>query len=157
MNADGESAEVRSLLWAACQHRGLFEPRERWPGPVRRGWGAERGPRMPAGRHRRRRGHTRGACWPGRNPSSGPVARAVKRGPSPPPRTTPAESRRGRSYSGLFGHATSWMALGVRIDSIPAGRTEWPLITGGVAPDMKAEGNGGGRDAVAATFSDRDA
>ena len=25
-------------------------------------------------------------------------------------------------------------ALGVRIDSVPAGRTEWPLITSGVAP-----------------------
>ena len=31
------------------------------------------------------------------------------------------------------------MALGVRIDSVPAGRTEWPLISGGVAPDQKAE------------------
>ena len=25
-------------------------------------------------------------------------------------------------------------ALGVRIDSIPAGRAEWPLLTAGVAP-----------------------
>ena len=39
-------------------------------------------------------------------------------------------------------------ALGVRMDSVPAGRTEWPLITGGAAPDMKAEGA-----AVAATFA----
>ena len=31
-------------------------------------------------------------------------------------------------------------ALGVRIDTVPAGRTEWPLITGGVAPEQKAEG-----------------
>ena len=31
-------------------------------------------------------------------------------------------------------------ALGVRIDSVPAGMTEWPLITGGVAPDQRAEG-----------------
>ena len=32
-------------------------------------------------------------------------------------------------------------ALGVRIDSVPDdGRTEWPLITGGVAPNMKTEG-----------------
>ena len=31
-------------------------------------------------------------------------------------------------------------ALGVRMDSVPAGRTEWPLITGGVAPDQAVEG-----------------
>ena len=31
-------------------------------------------------------------------------------------------------------------ALGVRIDSVPAGRTEWPLITGGVAPAQAVEG-----------------
>ena len=31
-------------------------------------------------------------------------------------------------------------ALGVRVDTVPAGRTEWPLITGGVAPDQAVEG-----------------
>ena len=41
--------------------------------------------------------------------------------------------------------------LGVRIDSVPAGRTEWPLITGGAAPDMKVEGIAAD-DATAATF-----
>ena len=41
--------------------------------------------------------------------------------------------------------------LGVRIDSVPAGRTEWPLITNGVAPVMKAEG-GAADAAVSATF-----
>ena len=30
-------------------------------------------------------------------------------------------------------------ALGVRMDSVPVGRSEWPLITGGVAPTQKAE------------------
>ena len=30
-------------------------------------------------------------------------------------------------------------ALGVRIDTVPAGMTEWPLLNGGVAPTMKAE------------------
>ena len=35
-------------------------------------------------------------------------------------------------------------ALGVRIDSVPAGRTEWPLRTGGVAPAMTAEGEAKG-------------
>ncbi|MDD9986053.1 MAG: phage major capsid protein [Spirochaetaceae bacterium] len=31
-------------------------------------------------------------------------------------------------------------ALGVRVDAVPVGRAEWPLITGGVAPDQKPEG-----------------
>ena len=43
-------------------------------------------------------------------------------------------------------------ALGVRIDTVPAGMTEWPLLTGGVAPDMKAEGTAAA-DAVAAAFT----
>ena len=43
-------------------------------------------------------------------------------------------------------------ALGVRIDAVPTGRTEWPLITGGVSPNMKAEGTAADA-AVAATFS----
>ena len=43
-------------------------------------------------------------------------------------------------------------ALGVRIDSVPSGRAEWPLITGGVAPTMKAEGSPVNA-AVAAAFS----
>ena len=43
-------------------------------------------------------------------------------------------------------------ALGVRIDTVPAGMTEWPLLTGGVAPTMKAEGTAAD-DAVAAAFT----
>ena len=43
-------------------------------------------------------------------------------------------------------------ALGVRLDSVPSGRTEWPLLAGGVAPDQKAEGVAAD-DAVAASFS----
>ena len=43
-------------------------------------------------------------------------------------------------------------ALGVRMDSVPAGRAEWPLITGGVAPDQKAEGTAADTP-VAATFA----
>ena len=43
-------------------------------------------------------------------------------------------------------------ALGVRIDTVPAGRTEWPLITGGVAPVQKPEGDAA-PDAVTAAFS----
>ena len=42
-------------------------------------------------------------------------------------------------------------ALGVRVDSVPAGRSEWPLITAGVAPTQKAEGAAADA-AVAATF-----
>ena len=43
-------------------------------------------------------------------------------------------------------------ALGVRIDTVPAGMTEWPLLTGGVAPTMVAEGTAAAA-AVAATFT----
>ena len=43
-------------------------------------------------------------------------------------------------------------ALGVRIDSVPVGRTEWPLITSGVAPDQAKETTAAGA-AVAAGFS----
>ena len=43
-------------------------------------------------------------------------------------------------------------ALGVRIDTVPAGMTEWPLLTGGVAPTMKAEGTAADA-AVAASFT----
>ena len=43
-------------------------------------------------------------------------------------------------------------ALGVRIDTVPAGMTEWPLLTGGVAPTMKAEGTAAD-DAVTAAFT----
>ena len=42
--------------------------------------------------------------------------------------------------------------LGVRIDSVPVGMSEWPLITGGVAPAEKAEGTAAA-DAVATAFS----
>ena len=51
----------------------------------------------------------------------------------------------------LFGRGIM-AALGVRIDSVPAGRSEWPLLTAGVAPANVAEGTAAA-DAVAATFS----
>ena len=41
-------------------------------------------------------------------------------------------------------------ALGVRIDTVPAGMTEWPLLTGGVAPTQKAEGTAADAAAAAA-------
>ena len=43
-------------------------------------------------------------------------------------------------------------ALGVRLDSVPSGRSEWPLLTGGVSPSHVAEGTAGA-DPVAAVFS----
>ena len=43
-------------------------------------------------------------------------------------------------------------ALGVRIDTVPAGRSEWPLITAGIAPAQKAEG-AAATAPVAATFT----
>ena len=43
-------------------------------------------------------------------------------------------------------------ALGVRMDTVPAGRSEWPLITGGVAPDQAKEEAAAGA-AVTAVFA----
>ena len=43
-------------------------------------------------------------------------------------------------------------ALGVRIDTVPAGMSEWPLLTGTVAPVARAEDEALG-DATAATFA----
>ena len=43
-------------------------------------------------------------------------------------------------------------ALGVRLDTVPAGRSEWPLITAGVAPDQAKEGTAA-TAAVTAAFS----
>ena len=51
----------------------------------------------------------------------------------------------------LFG-AGIFDALGVRLDAVPAGRSEWPLLTGGVDPSHVAEGSAGA-DPVAAVFS----
>ena len=42
--------------------------------------------------------------------------------------------------------------LGVRMDTVPVGRTEWPLITGGVAPAQAKEPDAAGA-AVTAVFS----
>ena len=43
-------------------------------------------------------------------------------------------------------------ALGVRMDSVPVGRTEWPLISGGVAPAQAKESDAAA-GAVEATFT----
>ena len=42
--------------------------------------------------------------------------------------------------------------LGVRLDSVPVGRTEWPLLTGAVAPGQATEGTAAA-EAVSATFA----
>ena len=42
--------------------------------------------------------------------------------------------------------------LGVRVDTVPVGRTEWPLISGGVSPAQAKEGTAASA-AVPATFS----
>ena len=51
----------------------------------------------------------------------------------------------------LFGRSVL-AALGARIDSVPAGRVEWPLLNNGVAPVQKAEGEAA-PDAIAASFN----
>ena len=51
----------------------------------------------------------------------------------------------------LFGMSIM-SALGVRMDSVPAGMSEWPLLTAGVSPDMAVEGTAAAA-AVAATFA----
>ena len=43
-------------------------------------------------------------------------------------------------------------ALGVRIDTVPSGMSEWPLVTGGVSPDQAVEGTAASA-AVSAAFS----
>ena len=50
----------------------------------------------------------------------------------------------------LFGPGVLDM-LGVRVDSVPVGRTEWPILTSGVAPDQATEGTAAA--AVTAGFS----
>ena len=89
---------------------------------------------------------------------------AVLAGPLPAPEKREAERRAftdTTAYAGgiaarpilqrLFGPGIL-DALGVRIDSVPSGRTEWPLLTGGVAPTQKAEGEVANA-ADAATFT----
>ena len=43
-------------------------------------------------------------------------------------------------------------SLGVRVDSVPVGRAEWPLVSSGVAPAQKIEG-AAATDAVVAAFN----
>lgn len=51
----------------------------------------------------------------------------------------------------LFGSKGLLEYLGVRFDGVPAGKTEWPLLTGGTAPAQTKED--AAHDAAAATFA----
>ena len=51
----------------------------------------------------------------------------------------------------LFGSKNLLAVLGVRFDEVPAGRTEWPLLTGGTSPAQTAED--AAHDAAAPTFA----
>ena len=89
---------------------------------------------------------------------------AVMAGPLPAPEAR-AREERAFTTTGAYGGGVAARpilqrlfgpgimdALGVRVDSVPSGRTEWPLLTGGVAPDQAVEG-AAAADAVAASFS----
>ena len=52
----------------------------------------------------------------------------------------------------VFSGRALWTTLGVRMDSVPVGRTEWPLISGGVSP-AQAKETVAAAAAVAATFT----
>ena len=90
---------------------------------------------------------------------------AVLAGPTPAPEKRSADETRAFTTTGNYGGGVAQRpilqrlfgpgildALGVRVDSVPSGRTEWPLITGGVAPAQAVEGTAAA-DAVAATFT----
>ena len=87
---------------------------------------------------------------------------AVLAGPTPAP-----EARESRAFTSTTNYAGGVQArpvlqrlfgpgvldaLGVRVDAVPSGRSEWPLLTNGVAPDMKSETTAADA-AVAASFS----
>lgn len=89
------------------------------------------------------------------------IARGLVDDPSPA--TVPAEARAATTTGELAGPVMQrpilqrlfgrdiFDALGVRIDSVPQGQAQWPLLTNGVAPTQKAE-EAAADAAVAATF-----
>ena len=144
---DGESAEIRQLLGAVSLGDYLT--------PASAGVGIEgRARELNAALKVELIGKSGGVAIPW----------AVLAGPTPAPEAREAEQRAfttTTTYAGgvaqrpilqrLFGPGIL-DALGVRIDSVPSGRTEWPLLTGGVAPDQAVEGTAAAA-AVAATFA----
>ena len=144
---DGESAEIRQLMGAVSLPDYLT--------PATAGSGIEgRARELNAALKVEAVGKNGGVLIPW----------AVLAGPTPAPEARQAERRAFTDtgdYAGgvaqrpilqrLFGPGIL-DALGVRIDSVPSGRTEWPLLTGGVAPDQAVEGAAAAA-AVAATFT----
>ncbi len=132
---DGESTEIRQLMGAVS----IGDYLTRAAGGV----GIEgRAKELNAALQLSTVGKSGGVCIPW----------IVLSGPSPAPEARQAERRAFTDtgdYAGgvaqrpilqrLFGSGIL-DALGVRIDSVPSGRTEWPLLTGGVAPANVAEG-----------------
>ena len=144
---DGESAEIRQLMGAVSLGDYLT--------PASAGSGIEgRARELNAALKVEAVGKSGGVAIPW----------AVLAGPLPAPEARQAERRAFTDtgdYAGGVGQRPILQrlfgpgildALGVRIDSVPSGRTEWPLLTGGVAPANVAEGTAAA-DAVAATFS----
>ena len=148
---DGESAEIRQLMGAVSLADYLT--------PASAGSGIEgRARELNAALKVDAVGKSGGVAIPW----------AVLAGPTPAPEAREAERRAFTAtnqgtgaYAGgiiarpilqrLFGPGIL-DALGVRIDSVPSGRTEWPLLTGGVTPDQAVEGAAAAA-AVAATFT----
>ena len=149
-NADGEPAEVRALL-SRVNLGDYMNPAAGGVGLV--GQAAELNAALEVG--------TVG--------KSGGILIPWRMLECPEHRATPAPAQRGESRAftttGAYGGGTMQRpilqrlfgmdimgALGVRIDTVPAGMTEWPLITGGVAPTQKAEGTAADA-AVTAAFA----
>ena len=144
---DGESSEIRQLMGAVSIGDYL--------GRAAAGVGIEgRAAELNASLKIEATGKSGGVCIPW----------AVMAGPLPAPEARAREERAFTTtgeYPGgvaarpilqrLFGPGIL-DSLGVRIDSVPSGRSEWPLLTGGVAPDQAVEG-AAAADAVAASFS----
>ena len=144
---DGESAEIRQLMGAVSIGDYLT--------PASAGSGIEgRARELNAALKVEAVGKSGGVAIPW----------AVLAGPTPAPEARQAERRAFTDtgdYAGgvaarpilqrLFGPGIL-DALGVRIDSVPSGRTEWPLLATGVAPDQAVEG-AAAAGAVAATFT----
>ena len=136
-DGDGESAEVRSLLTRVNIGDYL--------NPASAGLGVAGGGAASSTRRSRCRWSAPAGACPSRGVSlAGPEHRELAKDKGQEQRAYTTTTAYGGGVvqrpilQRLFGMDIMG-ALGVRIDSVPAGRTEWPLITGGVAPVQKAE------------------
>ena len=145
-NVDGEPAEVRSLLDRVT----LFD----YLNPAAAGIGLAGAPVELAGALKVPSvGPGGGVAVPWRM-LAGPEHREASRSESRAFTTTGAldgPMMQRPILQRLFGMDIMAM-LGVRIDTVPAGMTEWPLLTGGVAPAQVAEGTAAAA-AVPASFT----